>query len=168
MENWIAGYTESELDTAQERYALVFPPDLLALFLEKQPASGYDWRGENPHIRKMLRWPFERLQFDLEHNGLWWPQWGDRPPTPEERAAILQAELAKAPKLIPLIAHRFLPEEPHFSGNPVFSMYGMDTIYYGANLAQYFDNEFNGRHVIGPARKIAFWTELVDYFASPN
>lgn len=162
MSNWIAGYSKSELDAAQERYGLRFPPDLIDLFLEQQPANGYDWRGESPGIRKMLNWPFEMLEFDLEHNGLWWPEWGSRPATAEDRAAVLQFELAKAPKLIPLIGHRFIPEEPCLSGNPVFSMHGQDTIYYGATLQEYFDNEFNGQWVVGQTRRVRFWSDLVE------
>jgi hypothetical protein len=162
MENWIAGYTPSELDAAQERYDLVFPPDLIELFLEKQPTQGYDWSGENPQIRRMLNWPFELLQFDLEHNGLWWPEWGNRPLTTADRSAVLRSELAKAPKLIPLIGHRFIPEEPHQSGNPVFSMHGQDTIHYGAGLHQFFENEFNGQYVIGATTRIRFWSDLVE------
>jgi hypothetical protein len=58
MDKWIAGYTQSELDEAQERYDLRFPADLVALLLERQPARGYDWRGENPHIGLVQRRPF--------------------------------------------------------------------------------------------------------------
>jgi len=152
------------LSAAQERYDLIFPPDLVELFLEKQPVRGYDWRVEDRRIRDMLNWPFEMLEFDLEHNGLWWPEWGDRPATAEDRSSVLRAELAKAPKLIPLIGHRFIPAEPHRSGNPVFSMHGADTIYYGANLDEYFDNEFNGRHSLRPVTRIPFWSDLVERF----
>ena len=161
-EHWTTGYSASELDAAQERYNLKFPPDLIELLLEKRPVHGYDWRGKDERIEAMLKWPFELLEFDLENNWLWWPEWGDRPANPEDRAAVLRGELAKAPKLIPLISHRFIPEEPCEAGNPVFSMYGEDTIYYGANLAEYFENEFNSRYVIGPTRRIRFWSDLVD------
>jgi hypothetical protein len=162
MHHWIAGYTESELEEAQQRYDLRFPPDLIALLLKRQPADGYDWRGENPRIRRMLNWPFEMLQFDLENNALWWPEWGDRPQTADGRSSVLRVELAKAPKLIPLVSHRFIPDRPCRSGNPVFSMHGEDTIYYGADLEQYFANEFNHRYEIGPTRKIEFWSDLVE------
>ena len=61
--------------------------------------------------------------------------------TPEE---VLRSVVSHAPKLIPLIGHRYLPEEPHEGGNPVFSVYQSDVIYYGANLADYFEREFTG------------------------
>ena len=71
MHRWIAGYTQSELDDAQDRYALRFPPDLIDLLLDRQPEDGYNWASENDRIRKMLNWPLDCLLFDVE-NGLWW------------------------------------------------------------------------------------------------
>ncbi len=47
-------------------------------------------------------------------------------------------------------------------GNPVFSMHGFDTIYYGSNLAEYFRNEFEGKHEIGPVRHVPFWSDIVE------
>jgi hypothetical protein len=161
MADWTAGYTQSQLDAAQDRYGLVFPADLIDLFRDRRPVEGYDWDIEDPRIRDRLNWPFETLSFDVEH-GFWWPNWGERPESADDRAAVLRAELATAPRLIPLIGHRFLPETPSASDNPIFSMYGSDTIYYGANLEQYFANEFNGRHEIGPVRHIPFWSDLVE------
>lgn len=161
MYSWSPGYTQRELDEAQERYALRFPPDLMALLLERQPAPGYDWRGESESIRKMLRWPLEMLLFDVEQ-GFWWPDWGERPGHPDERSRIVERILRTAPRLIPLIGHRFIPEEPSAEGNPVFSMHGFDTIYYGANLVEYFRNEFGGKHEVGPVRRIAFWSDIVE------
>ncbi|MBW8743182.1 MAG: hypothetical protein JF628_02325 [Sphingomonas sp.] len=160
MYSWSPGYTQRELDEAQERYGLRFPPDLVALLLERQPEPGYDWRGERVRIRRMLKWPLERLLYDVER-GFWWPDWGDCPGRSEERKEIIEGALLSAPRLIPLIGHRFIPEEPNGKDNPVFSMHGFDTIYYGANLAQYFRNEFEGMHEIGPTRHIPFWSDIV-------
>jgi hypothetical protein len=165
MQDWAAGYSQSQLDAAQERYGLRFPPDLIDLLLDRQPAFGYDWSIEDPRIRQMLRWPFEMLQFDVE-NGFWWPAWGERPDTPEERAEVLRDMLSHAPKLIPLYGHRFLPETPNEAGNPVLSMHGFDTIYYGSNLANYFAREFGSPQEIGlgPIRRIPFWSDIVERF----
>lgn len=90
----------------------------------------------------MLDWPLSMLERDVE-NGFWWQDWGDRPQTPVERAEVLRGELNRAPRLIPLLAHRFLPESPRGAGNPVLSMHGVDTIYYGSDLTDYFRREFD-------------------------
>lgn len=108
----------------------------------------------------MLDWPFEMLRFDVEHNDLWWPEWGVRPPTEAGRSLALRTILDEAPRLIPLVSRRFIPEEPKSAGNPVFSLHGQDTIYYGATLAEYFDSEQNGCSAIGLARYIWLWTDL--------
>ena len=102
----------------------------------------------------------------FEHAGLWWPEWGERPASAQERAGVLTAIADAAPRLIPLVAHRYLPEAPHQAGNPVFSVMQADVVCYGADLADYFEREFNpapfaGKPVRNDVRSIPFWSELV-------
>ena len=163
-EQWLKGYTQAELDSAQCRFGLEFPPDLIALLREKRPANGHDWTNEGD-IRRALAWPFEGLLFDVEQNSLWWPEWGTRPSDANAREEILQSIVSRAPKLIPLIAHRYLPEEPREQGNPVFSVHQADVIYYGADLEDYFEREFlgyNHRPWSQPTKHIPFWSDLVE------
>ena len=166
MDNWIAGYTRAELDQAQERYRVNFPPDLIALFLERRPARGYAWHTKDSRIREMFDWPLRMLTFDVEH-GFWWPEWGDRTSVADERREIIKSFLATKSRLIPVYSHRFLPEMPGTAGNPVFSMHGFDTIYYGSNLAEYFLHEFERphetRYVTGEVRHIPFWSDIIDH-----
>src|SRR6476646_2094859 len=131
---WLKGYTQAELDSAQRQFGLEFPPDLIALLREKRPAIGHNWTND-AEIRRALAWPFEGLLFDVEHNFLWWPEWGTRPTDANERKEILRSVVSRAPKLIPLVGHRYLPEEPREQGNPVFSVYQSDVIYYGTERA---------------------------------
>jgi hypothetical protein len=164
LEHWTDGYRQSELDAAQEKFGIQFPPDLLALLLEKRPRAGHDWRSES-EIRRALAWPFEALRFDIEYNGLWWPEWGQRHEDPEIRAEALQTILDAAPRLIPIMGHRYLPESPHEAGNPVFSVYGADTIVYGANLEAYFRREFATSPqslATSSAKTIPFWSRLAE------
>jgi hypothetical protein len=170
MTYWTSGFTQSELDQAQERYDIRFPPDLAAFLLDRRPADGgYDWSTDDHRIDKMLAWPTELLLFDVE-NGLWWPGWGERPAEKDARAEVVRDAIRRVPKLIPIFNHRFIPQTPDIAGNPVFSMHGFDTIYYGANLNEYFENEFGGArnelgkvHNIGPTRYISFWSDIVDW-----
>jgi hypothetical protein len=159
---WAKGYTQSELDTAQQKFGLVFPPDLVALLRDRRPLDGHDWADEVA-IRRMLDWPLESLLFDVEHNVLRWPEWGEKPASPDARKEVLRSVVSRAPKLIPLIGHRNLPEEPHEEGNPVFSVYQSDVIYYGANLTDYFEREFTGgdyRPRLDQMKPIRFWSDL--------
>jgi len=158
-----AGYTAAELDDAQARFALRFPPDLVALLRARRPASGYNWTGPEDPIRRALAWPLAGLLFDVE-NGLWRPEWGERPADAEERAECLAALLAAAPPLIPILGHRYLPAEPFAAGNPVLSVYQSDIIYYGRDLEDYFTHEFGGDTgpVTEPVRRIRFWSDIID------
>ncbi|BAM92587.1 hypothetical protein S58_66200 [Bradyrhizobium oligotrophicum S58] len=164
---WTKGYTRSELDRAQRRFGLVFPPDLIALLTRRRPVDGHDWTDERA-IRRALEWPFESLHHAVETGQLWWSEWGRLPSTARARADALPDIVSRAPKLIPLIAHRYLPEQPHESGNPVFSIYGVDAIYYGANLNDYFEREFTGwssKPWPAQVKHIPFWSDLVERFA---
>jgi hypothetical protein len=162
LSEWTTGYTQNELDAAQEKFQLQFPPDLVDLFRDRRPLQGYDWRVDEEDIHAMLKWPLEGIIFDIEHNSFWPSEWGVRPSREEERAEIAATVVAGAPKLVPLISHRFLPTEPFESGNPVFSIYQTDIIYYGANLLHYFDNEFRGWSAMPDSeyRHIRFWSDL--------
>ena len=59
-----------------------------------------------------------------------------------------------------------LPDRPREAGNPVFSVYQTDNIYYGRDLFNYFCNEFS--YYFGRAgyvfddrvRHIDFWSDL--------
>jgi hypothetical protein len=177
MNEWAPGFSNSDLERAQERYQLRFPPDLRELLLDRSPVGGYDWSTDDPKIRKMLDWPLDALIWDVD-NGTWWLDWGDRPESSQERLEIVRSVVARAPRLIPVYSHRFIPETPSVSGNPIFSMHGFDTIYYGGNLSEYFANEFGGVHLLNgknPAdhtledtlalRQIPFWSNLALYQA---
>jgi hypothetical protein len=92
-------------------------------------------------------------------------EWGERPASPDDRKEVLRSVVARAPKLIPLFNHRYLPEEPHEAGNPVFSVYQSDVIYYGTDLTDYFEREFTGWHCRpwpDQIKHIRFWSDLVE------
>jgi len=79
----------------------------------------------------------------------------------DERAEILRAIVRQAPKLASLFSHRYIPGEPNEIGDPKFSIFPSDVVYYGANLANYFENEFNGiASGVQPTKCIRFWSDL--------
>jgi len=164
MRTWTSGYSQAELEGAQERYGIHFPPDVIDLLLDRQPANGYNWSIEDHRIRAMLAWPLNALLFDVQH-GSWWRDWGERPRSAEECQQVVADKVAAAPVLIPLYSHRFIPETPSVRGNPIFSMHGFDTIYYGSNLKNYFDREFGDQREIEVGeigRRIPFWSDLAE------
>jgi hypothetical protein len=165
---WGKGYTPDELDSAQHKFGLAFPPDLIALLLDRRPLDGHDWRDEAA-MRRALNRPFEGLLSSVERGMLWWPEWGERPESPQAREEVLRSVVSAAPKLIPLITDRYLPEQPREAGNPVFSILHSDAICYGVDLLDYFEREFKGWHHRpwpNQIKYIAFWSDLVRRFAA--
>jgi hypothetical protein len=163
------GYSHREIDDIQERWNLRFPPDLIDLLLLHRPLvhgpASFDWLlTDTAVIQDRLDWPFEGFWFDVAHNGVWWPTWGSKLANDEEQRERLKTVLAEAPKLIPLFGHRYIPDEPCESGNPVFSVYQTDVIYYGANLLDWLERE-SGTFNMNPwpqVKEIRFWSEAVE------
>jgi ABC-type glycerol-3-phosphate transport system substrate-binding protein len=89
-----------------------------------------------------LDWPFAGIAFDIRHDVFWFDEWGQKPNDIEAAVEIARRHVRAAPTLIPLYSHRYLPSEPLLAGNPVFSVYQTDIIYYGGDLWEYFSNEF--------------------------
>jgi hypothetical protein len=163
------GYSKIEIDEIQHRWKLTFPPDLVALLRNQRPlgegAGAFDWlTSSGEDIQGRLDWPFDSFLFDVEHDQLWWPEWGPRPESAHERRERLAKAFAEAPMLIPLFGHRYLPAEPREAGNPVFSVYQSDVIYYGANLQDWLRREFGGWDADAwpPIKRIRFWFEAVE------
>jgi hypothetical protein len=169
----MSGYTQAELDDIQAKWDLRFPPDLIALYRQRRRViehadfdymRSFDWLTESEEkIRAAIDWPLEGFLFDVEH-GLWWPEWGHMPADIEERRAKLRTIFAAAPKLIPIYGHRCMPEVPHEAGNPIFSVWQMDVVIYGADLEDYLRREMTpgqGRPL--PAKKIPFWSRAVAF-----
>jgi hypothetical protein len=164
------GYSPAELDDIQLRWKLQFPPDLLKLLAHRRPllSGGFDWiDGTHEEIELLLRWPAESFMFDVLENGLWWQEWGPSPPSSSGKIGRVTELLADAPRLIPLGGHRYIPETPSESGNPVFSVYQSDIIYYGADLADWILREEHGwsaGRLIDPShppKEIPLWSEAV-------
>ncbi|TBR21651.1 SMI1/KNR4 family protein [bacterium] len=163
------GLSDGGLRAAEEACGASFPPDLASLLRAALPLGDRfpDWRSPgSAEIKKMLAWPFEGLCFDIEHNAYWPKEWGARPPALEDAFKAARQKVEAAPKLIPLYSHRYLPAAPREAGNPVFSVYQTDVIYYGRDLRSYLACEFGDRPweaaTSGSLKRIPFWTDLVE------
>jgi hypothetical protein len=166
-----AGLTPSELSAAEHRYGFRFPPDLRAFLAFALPVGrGFPtWRDlESPELVATMDWPLEGMCFDIENNTFWPPEWGDRPADLQAAFAVARSLVARAPRLIPVAAgHRYLPDRPCEAGNPVFSVYQTDIIYYGSDLENYLHREFYyyfgvpQSPVASTIKEIEFWSWLV-------
>jgi hypothetical protein len=162
------GLAAHELGRAEKRFGFMFPPDLAELLREGLPAGeGFPrWRDLDAALESQFAWPLEGLLFDVEYNAFWVPEWGDRPPDLESAKSVASEALRTAPALVPIYGHRYLPVEPLESGDPVFSIYQTDIIYYGHDLESYFEAEVGagyGQAIRFDAiRSIRFWGRLVE------
>lgn len=144
------GLSCDETEAVERLFNFRFPPDLKALLQNALPISdGFvDWREglHSPRAQRRLfgrmKAPLEGFLFDVENNGFWFGDWGEKPSVACERRARVERAFAHYPTLIPLYSHRYLPDSPCEAGNPVFSIHQTDIIYYGYDLASYFRAEF--------------------------
>lgn len=126
-----------------------------------------DFSESNVHsLRTRLRWPLDGMLFDVEHNSFWHPSWGSKPDNVAAAKEICIQECGSVPTLIPIYSHRYIPSTPMEAGNPVFSVYQTDIIYYGENLEEYLmvelgDKPYNAIE-FDRIKRIPFWTELVE------
>jgi hypothetical protein len=142
------GMTDAEIVYCEKRFSFRFPPDLKEFLQIGLPIGGRfpNWRSATEdELRQRLAEPLHGILFDVEHNGFWLDEWGMRPGDLAAARAIVSDLVSAAPTLIPIYAHRMIPDRPYQAGNPVFSVHQTDIICYGNNLRDYFVQEFIGR-----------------------
>lgn len=170
-----SGLTDSEIVQIETKFSLTFPADLRQFLQFGLPISKsfVNWRqgltlNETANeIISRIDWPLEGMLFDLQRNDFWISSWGDKPTTFEEKAIIAGQKYLTIPKLIPIYSHRYIPMEPLDKGNPVFSVYQMDIVYYGNDLATYFSNEFQFKlpidfEKVEKPKSIRFWSDWIE------
>lgn len=169
-----SGMTDIEIIQVETKFNIKFPPDLKQFLQFGLPISknfvnwrqGLIFKQIADDIISRLDWPLEGMLFDLQSNDYWINSWGDKPTAYEEKEIIAKQKYLTFPKLIPIYSHRYIPMEPMDEGNPVFSVYQMDIVYYGYDLATYFSNEFHFKLPINfekveKPKSIRFWSNWV-------
>lgn len=165
------GLSDSEIEQVESKYAFQFPPDLKEFLQFSLPISkGWvNWRNDSEEeINSRFNWAYEGICFDIEHADFWIKEWGEKPNNLTDAFEIAKQKVQEAPKLIPILSHRFIPDKPNEIDNPIFSVYQTDIIIYGNNLQEYFENEFYyyfGKSEItldSATKRIEFWSDFVD------
>jgi hypothetical protein len=169
------GLTDDEVLQVETKFNIKFPPDLKLFLKTALPTSQkfVNWRAglkskeEANKIVSILNWPLEGMLFDVKNN-YWLEDWGQSPENYDEKEIVVKKNYETYPKLIPINSHRYIPSVPNESGNPIFSIYQLDIIYYGTNLEHYFANEFrytkSGSYELEnyPEKKIEFWSKRAE------
>ena len=162
------GLSDSEFNDIEKTFEFCFPPDLKAFLSIGLPVSkGWvNWRGDSrKSIQERLDWPYDGMCFDIEHDGFWMSDWGDKPESLTECFEVARQAILAVPRLIPVFLHRYIPDSPAEEGNPIFSVYQTDIIYYGSSLGNYLDNEFklSSSELVGTPKIIPFWSKLAEW-----
>jgi hypothetical protein len=168
-----AGLTIEEVRQVEQTFGFHFPPDLREFLQTALPVSDgfvpWRWGLRNSSIAhkiiERLEWPVDGIVFDVIKGSFWLPQWGTRPVDEGQREVIARRHLANYPKLIPIYSHRYLPELPCEPGNPLFSVWGTDIIYYGYDLFSYLVSEFtlhypSSAQTPDRPKHILFWSDF--------
>jgi len=173
------GLTDGEIRLAELIYHFRFPPDLraflqIALPIAEISSSGErvdkfpNWRDisrqSRRNIQKCLNWPREDIAIDIE-NRIWGTNWGENPKLLDNALTTVRSEVRKAPLLIPVFSHRYIPAEPAEVGNPVFSVVQSDIVCYGNDFTSYLCKEFHKAEIPIPEwaatkpRAIKIWSD---------
>lgn len=166
------GLSNSEILAIESKFGVTLPPDLKVFLQVVLPAShGFVnwWEGliftdTAQAILQRLNAPLHGLLFDVKNAQFWHDSWGEKPQDLANRLQTATHFYQSYPKLIPLYSHRYIPSHPQESGNPIFSVYQTDVIYYGKDLADYFQHEFTPHHGYDfeAYKYIPFWSYLAE------
>ncbi|KAL3526780.1 hypothetical protein ACH5RR_011436 [Cinchona calisaya] len=141
-----SGLSESEFARAEAEFGFAFPPDLKAILSAGLPLGpGFpDWRSTGPsrlQLRASINLPIAAISFHIARNALWSKSWGPRPSDPEKALKVARNALKRAPLLIPIFNHCYIPCNPCLAGNPIFYVDEHRVFCCGFDLSDFFDRE---------------------------
>ena len=163
------GLTLDELKQIEKLYQIKFPSSLREFLMMKLPISKgfYNWRNMQDDnvqfIKKTMSKPLLDI-YNMAEEVYWCDDWGEEPEEKNFFSKAVRERLKEAPKLLPIYAHRYMPmileENP-----PIISIHGIDIIYYGKNLEDYFNIEFGmttqDTIEVQDITPVSFWTDIM-------
>ncbi|PQP94986.1 uncharacterized protein Pyn_01139 [Prunus yedoensis var. nudiflora] len=85
--------------------------------------------------------PIAAISFQIARNTLWSKSWGPRPADPEKALRVARTALKRAPLLIPIFNHCYIPCNPCLAGNPIFFVDENRIFCCGLDLSDFFERE---------------------------
>ena len=83
----------------------------------------------------------EPRSFQIVRYTLWSKSWGPRPSDPEKALRVARNALKRAPLLIPIFNHCYIPCNPSLAGNPIFFVDENRIFCCGLDLSDFFERE---------------------------
>lgn len=160
------GLTDAEFAYVEQALGFEFADDHRAFLAAGLPVgtSWPNWRAApRRSLQTWLQTPVDGVLFDVEWSSFWADGWGQRPARMKDALRSAKYHLARAPRLVPVYSHRYLPAGRGSFGQPVLSVVQTDVIVYGTDLADYVDNEFGPDGHRSPTVRptVEFWSDLV-------
>ena len=159
------GVTDAEFAGIEQALGFEFADDHRAFLAAGLPVgtSWPNWRSApRRSLQTWLHTPVDGVLFDVEWNSFWADGWGQRPARMKDALRSARYHLARAPQLVPVYSHRYLPAGRGSFGLPVLSVMQTDVVVYGTDLAGYIDNEFGPEGYRSPTTGavVEFWSDL--------
>ena len=161
------GLSINELKEIEKVYHIKFPESLRTFLMEALPVSKgfYNWRdmgNDNVRfIKNVIREPLLDV-YNMAGEVYCCDEWGD---DKETVAKEIRKRLETAPGLLPVFSHRYIPMLEVDKNPPIISIHGVDIIYYGKNLEDYFDIEFGNKKQdeieFADIFPVPFWSEIM-------
>ncbi|CAH9148147.1 unnamed protein product [Cuscuta epithymum] len=177
------GLSDVEFSAVESNLDFTFPPDLRSILREGLPVGpGFpNWRSASPQqLEIQTNLPILGFCNEVSRRGFWIDSWGNRPEDDDEAVISAKEILRKAPVLVPIYRHFYIPSAPCFAGNPVFYVHGVEVKVWSFDLTGFFQRiDFRRRDdsavlrqssslnnapawAATEARRIEFWTELAE------
>ena len=144
------GLSINELNEIEKVYRIKFPDSLRNFLMEALPVSRgfYNWRDTSNDNVNFIKRVIKEPLLDVYN-----------------MAGEVRRRLETAPALLPVFSHRYMPMLEMKKDPPIISIHGVDIIYYGKNLEDYFDIEFGTKNQaemeFDDITPIPFWSEIM-------
>ncbi|KAM7516401.1 hypothetical protein LguiA_005984 [Lonicera macranthoides] len=181
----VQSLTDLEFSQIQSTFNFTFPPDLRSILREGLPVGpGFpNWRSSSlQQLQILINLPIMAIIKQVSKRKFWLNSWGTRPVNNDEAVILARFLLKKAPVLVPIYRHFYIPATPCLAGNPVFYINGSDFKIWSFDISGFFlGDECFGRNEGGivrrqslssllnapawaatEARRVEFWTEVVE------
>ena len=160
------GLSINELNEIEKVYRIKFPDSLRNFLMEALPVSRgfYNWRdtsNDNVNfIKRVIKEPLLDV-YNMAGEVYCYDEWNNK----ESVAGEVRRRLETAPVLLPVFSHRYMPMLEMKKDPPIISIHGVDIIYYGKKLEDYFDIEFGTKNQaemeFDDITPIPFWSEIM-------
>ncbi|KAA8531510.1 hypothetical protein F0562_006137 [Nyssa sinensis] len=177
------GLSDVEFSSIESTFNFKFPPDLRSILQEGLPVGPAfpNWRSSSSQQLEILtNLPILGISKEVSRHNFWVDSWGHKPEDLDEAVKLAKGFLKLAPVLVPIYRNCYIPSTPNFAGNPVFYIHGGDVKLLSFEVSGFFQRvDFRLKDLVmkrasfanllkapswaaTEARRIEFWTELVE------